>query len=261
MSSAQAVDKSGRQFSKMHRLVALAYGAICHSLFTVAIVVMAIAVFSGMRIGFGKFHGLIAIGTNSMLLISFPIAHSWLLTRYGKRFLVRLAPLGIGNELSSTIFAIVSSIQLLAVFLLWSPSEIVWWESRGWIKVVLGVGSVSAWLLLAKAMLDAQLSLQTGYLGWGSIFRNRVPEYSQFSTCGMYAFLRQPIYLSFGLILWLSSTWTPDQLALAILWTFYCVIGSRLKEKRYLNYYGDAYRQYQKQVPFWLPIWPKKLST
>jgi protein-S-isoprenylcysteine O-methyltransferase Ste14 len=47
--------------------------------------------------------------------------------------------------------------------------------------------------------------------------------------------------------------WTPDRLVLAILWTGYCVVGPRWKERRYLRFHGEKFAAYQSRVPYWLP--------
>jgi 2-polyprenyl-6-methoxyphenol hydroxylase-like FAD-dependent oxidoreductase/protein-S-isoprenylcysteine O-methyltransferase Ste14 len=247
-------------YSLPQRWVALGYGAACHLLFVTAVVAMALALFNGMSIGRGPFRGGHAFLANVFLLASFPLTHSWLLSASGRRHLQRLAPLGIGKELSTTIFAMLSSANLAALFLLWSPSGVLWWKATGFLRKAIAVAAVGAWGLLVKSMHDSQLSLQTGFLGWSAVFRNRAPRYEPFSTRGVYRVVRQPIYVSFALILWMSAAWTPDQLAMATLWSAYCVLGAALKERRYLKYFGDAFRQYQARVPFWLPI-PRRMRA
>ena len=86
------------------------------------------------------------------------------------------------------------------------------------------------------------------------MFRNRSPRYRPFATQGVYRHVRQPIYLAFSLILWLTAVWTPDQIILAAILTGYCVIGAAMKERRYVRFFGEAYRAYQARVPFWLPF-------
>lgn len=243
------------------RAVALAYGLFCHLAFLSAVAAMAIALFTGLRIGQGSFHGWASILANGALLATFPITHSWLLSPKGRRFMARLVPLDIGAKISMTVFVTISSLQLLAVFLLWSPSGIVWWQASGGTRIAIGMAAAGAWLLLGKSMADAQLSLQLGLVGWWAVFRNRKALYEPFSTRGLYRYVRQPIYISFALLLWLTSAWTPDQLVLAVAWTGYCVVGSALKEMRFIRYFGDAFRHYQKQVPFWIPAIQKAPST
>ena len=137
---------------------------------------------------------------------------------------------------------------------MWSPSGIVWWKPTG---IALGVHTAAyaaAWIFLGKALWDAGLSLQTGFLGWSSVLRGRRPDYGAFPTRGLFRLCRQPVYIGFALTLWTAPTWTPDQLALALAWTAYCAVGPRFKERRYLRRYGEAFRSYQSQVPYMLPF-------
>jgi methanethiol S-methyltransferase len=53
--------------------------------------------------------------------------------------------------------------------------------------------------------------------------------------------IRQPIYVAFALTLWTVPVWTPDQLALALSLTAYCLLAPRLKERRFAARYGDRF--------------------
>ncbi|OYX75074.1 MAG: hypothetical protein B7Y77_03075, partial [Bradyrhizobium sp. 35-63-5] len=68
------------------------------------------------------------------------------------------------------------------------------------------------------------------------------------------AIVRQPIYLSFALTLWTVPVWTPDQLAVAIVLTTYCLLAPRLKERRFAAIYGPRFETYRGRVPYMLPL-------
>src|SRR6202030_2589732 len=63
---------------------------------------------------------------------------------------------------------------------------------------------------------------------------------------------------AFTLTLWTVPTWTPDQLAVALSLTTYCLVGPLLKEKRFRRRFGQTFTVYQNRVPYWLP-WPRPL--
>jgi len=239
------------------RMLALVYGLACHLAFGTAVIAMAFSLFTGLRFSIGPFRGWNSLLANALLLSTFPLSHSWLLSPRGRRFMARLVPLGIGSKISTTVFVTISSLQLLATFVLWSPSGIIWWQAGTGMTVFIGMIAVCTWLLLGKSMSDAQLDLQLGLVGWWAVFRNRKAVYKPFATHGIYRFVRQPIYISFALLLWLTSCWTPDQLVLAMAWTGYCVVGAWFKEQRFIRYFGDAFRSYQQRVPFWIPSFTK----
>ena len=70
---------------------------------------------------------------------------------------------------------------------------------------------------------------------------------------GLVRLIRQPIYVGFALTLWTVPVWTPDQLALALSLTAYCLIAPRLKERRFATRYGARFDRYRARVPYVIP--------
>lgn len=235
------------------RAIALLYGVAAHGLFVVGVGSMVLDLHEGMRWSFGLASGPLGLLVDALLILQFPVLHSLLLGSRGRAFLARLAPRALGRDLVTTTFAAVAAVQVGITFLLWSPSGVVWWEPSGSTAVVFDLLYAGSWLLLLKALYDAGLPLQTGSLGWTAVFRGRPPVYASFPVGGLYRFVRQPVYLGFALTLWTGPVWTPDRLALAVLWTAYCVVGPRLKERRYERAYGEEFRRYQSAVPYMAP--------
>lgn len=242
----------------LSRSIALTYGLVCHGTFAVAIAVMVVGLYTGLASGRGTLTGPWASVANLALLAQFPLGHSFLLGRRGRRVLGRLAPGGLGDPLSTTTYALTASVQLLVLFGGWSPSGVVWWTPQGTAKVAAVGVFVASWLFLGKALTDARLALQTGYLGWSSVVAGRAPDYGTFPTHGTFRLCRQPVYLAFALVLWTGPVWTPDKLALAVPWTVYCVLAPRLKERRYARRFGDEFAAYQRRVPYMLPLGPRR---
>jgi len=240
-------------YSFHQRAVALSYGIACHALFAAATSSMIFSIDRGLTWGVGPFQGRAAWVANLLLVVQFPLIHSWLLSRPGRRFLTRLAPLGLGRDLATTSYTAISSLQLLAIFVLWSPSQIVWWRADGTELLGSSVLYAGSWLLLLKAMFDSGIDLQSGFCGWGAVIRNRRPQLRPFSTRGLYRHTRHPVYVAFFLTLWTAPVWTPDRLLLAGVWTLYCWFGPLLKEHRYLCFQGERFRHYQSLVPYWVP--------
>jgi methanethiol S-methyltransferase len=237
--------------------IAVLYGVICHALFLLGVATMMAAMYFGMSRSLGRLEAPWSWIANALLLAQFPVLHSLLLTKSGRRLLAKLAPEGTGATLSSTTYVIIASVQIFGLFALWSPSGTIWWQAHG---VALGLVTalyVASWLLLGKAMADAGLSLQTGSLGWIALLRNRTPIYPKMPESGLFRLTRQPIYVAFTLTLWTVPMWTPDQLTVALTLTAYCLIAPLFKEARYRRIYGAAFDGYARRVPYWLP-WPRK---
>jgi protein-S-isoprenylcysteine O-methyltransferase Ste14 len=232
------------------KILALGCGLLCHGLFATGIGLMALSLYRGMQIGWGPLHGGAAWATNVLLVLQFPLLHSLFLTDRGRSWL--------GKDLATTSFVIVAAGQLCLTFGLWSPSGVVWWSAQGAMRWLLTGLFAAAWLLLGKAMADAGLSLQTGTLGWWSVFCGRKPRYPPMPTTGLFTFSRQPIYLAFSLTLWTGPVWSPDQLLIASVWSGYCLIGPLHKEQRFRRYFGEQFIAYQQQAPYWLPRPPRR---
>ena len=104
---------------------------------------------------------------NAALLGQFPIMHSFLLTETGRGVLARLAPRGTGGALATTTYVTIASLQIFALFALWSPTGVIWWQAEGTNLALMSALYASAWLLLGKAMADAGLSLRAVYWDGG----------------------------------------------------------------------------------------------
>lgn len=233
--------------------LALALGLLCHALFAAAVFAMIAAMYFGLSESLGRVPWPWAALANAILILQFPLVHSLLLTPRGGNLIARLIPGPHGGTLATTTYAIIASAQLLALFAFWTPSGIVWWRADGvlfWIIVAAYAGS---WLLLMKASFDAGAELQSGALGWLSLLAQKRPVFPDMPTKGLFRVIRQPIYVAFALTLWTVPVWTPDQLALAISYTAYCLLAPRLKEPRFERRYGERFRRYRARVPYAVP--------
>lgn len=240
------------------RQLAFAYvfGIGTHIVFALSVAVMVIGLYSGLRTGLGHLHGWKACMADALLIVQFPVLHSYFLTKHGRAVLGRIIPGGLGPDLVTTTFALLGALQLLAAFGLWSPSGITVYEATGrvyWFFLAIYLGS---WVFLIKALTDAGLGLQTGYTGWSSVVRGVKPAYGGFPTHGLFRVCRHPVYLGFALVMWTAPVLTLDGLVLATIWTAYCLIGPKLKEARYRGWYGQQYAEYCSSVPYFLPrLW------
>jgi ubiquinone biosynthesis O-methyltransferase len=225
-------------------------------LFAVGVGTMIVAMFFGMSRSLGRAPTPWSVLANALLLAQFPLLHSLLLSRLGSAILKRLAPAVIAARMTTTTYALVASVQVLLLFALWTPSVIIWWRAEGVVLWLVSGLYIGAWLLLLKAISDAGLALQTGFLGWWAVANDRKPVYPPMPATGLFRLVRQPIYVAFALTLWTVPTWTPDQLTVALVLTTYCLVGPLLKEQRFRQRFGRTFLAYAVRVPYWLP-WPR----
>jgi len=234
-------------------LVALLYGCVCHAIFAVAVISMIVVMSTGMTASFGRVPAPWSWVANLLLVLQFPLGHSLLLSKTGRRIISLFAKNAHAVTLQTTIFATLASVQLSLLFLFWTPSGIVWWVAEGEMKWVLTALYACSWLLLMKASYDAGAEVQSGALGWMSLLQNIKPNYPDMPTAGLFAVIRQPIYLSFTLTLWTVPVWTPDQLVLSTILTAYCVLAPRLKERRFQARFGAEFDHYRTKTPYMMP--------
>lgn len=234
-------------------VIAVSYGIMCHTIFALAVLAMIMAMFFGMTKSLGNLPSPWGLVANIALVLQFPLAHSFFLTKRGGTALSKLAPPSYGNTLRTTTFAIVASIQLLALFALWTPSGIVWWYAQGWAFILLCSLYAISWLLLIWASFDAGAEVQSGALGWMSLMQKIKPTFPDMPTHGLFKVIRQPIYVAFALTTWTVPIWTPDQLCLAIVLTMYCLVAPAFKERRFSKRYGTRFDEYKARVPYALP--------
>lgn len=233
--------------------LALSLGAVTHLTFALAVLAMITAMFFGMSESLGSVPQPWAWVVNLALIVQFPLAHSLLLTRRGGAWLARLVPGGHGATLGTTTYALIASLQLLALFALWTPSGIVWWRAEGAVFALICTAYGLSWLLLIKASFDAGAEVQSGALGWMSLMAGIRPRFPDMPVLGLFRVIRQPIYVAFALTLWTVPVWTPDQLLLALCYTAYCLAAPRLKERRFAGRYGPRFDRYRARVPYVIP--------
>jgi len=234
-------------------LGALTFGAVNHAIFAAAVLAMIVGMGFGMSLGLGRVPQPWAWLANAALILQFPLAHSLFLSRRGGRLLAGLIPGPHGGTLATTTYATIASVQLFALFAFWTPTGTIWWQAEGTaLWVMLGFYS-AAWLLLVKASYDAGAEVQSGALGWMSLAANRKPVFPDMPETGLFRVIRQPIYVAFALTTWTVPVWTPDQLAIALSLTAYCLAAPLLKERRFSARYGARFEAYKARVPYALP--------
>ena len=79
-----------------------------------------------------------------------------------------------------------------------------------------------------------------------------VEDQEQFVIGEFHRFVRHPWYTMGIIIIWCREL-DPVMLTSAVMLTLYFIVGSRLEERKLLQYHGDVYRQYIDRVPGLIP--------
>jgi methanethiol S-methyltransferase len=188
---------------------------------------------------------------DACLSLAFFIQHSGMIRKPFQKYLAQIVPHGY----MKAVYAIASGVILFAMLMLWQASS----------EHMLVVGGM--WLFLLRAVFFISLF---GFL-WGIqslgfydptgirdvIDRIRAKPMATGGVIakGPYKFIRHPFYLAMILMIWSGPDITADRLLFNILWTIWIVVATKLEERDLTAEYGDAYREYQKKVPMFVPGW------
>ena len=74
---------------------------------------------------------------------------------------------------------------------------------------------------------------------------------------GLLGIMRHPMYLSLIIYLW-CQTFRVIDIVINTLLTIYVIVGTILEEKKLVLEFGEAYINYQQEVPMLIPFIPKK---
>jgi protein-S-isoprenylcysteine O-methyltransferase Ste14 len=235
-----------------NKIIAYTVGVTCHLAFVASIALMAYMIFEGLSKSFfplGKYGGYV----NILLLLQFPLLHSFFLSPRGRRILEMPFPKAIAKDLFTTSFSLFSSLQLLCVFLFWTPTSNPWFIPHGALLYVWSGVYIAAWGLLIVALSEAGMAMHSGSLGWRAVARREKPQYPPLCKTGLHSSCRHPIYLAFALILITAPVWSFDHLMLAVVWVGYCLVGPLFKEQRQIKIFKSDYTGLRQSTPYIIP--------
>ena len=187
---------------------------------------------------------------NFFVALIFPLQHSvW--TQTPVKRVIRRA---LGDYFERPMYAITSGGALVAMALLWrctdttiwTPSEPILWVLRG-----LLIGSI-AFQAYCTTMLGA--NFLNGMAQLKALALRKPVGVMEFRERGPYRKVRHPIAAAQVAMLWIACTLFADLLLLAVVWTAWIVLASRLEERRLASEFGSTYRDYRKRTGF---FWPR----
>ena len=106
---------------------ALVYGFICHSMFLAGNGFMMVSMYYGMMHCNGTLDRPWAYLVNALLLIQFPLTHSFMVSTPGRKLLSKLAPGNLGKPLSATTYVIIAASQIFLLFFAWRSNKAAWY--------------------------------------------------------------------------------------------------------------------------------------
>lgn len=186
---------------------------------------------------------------NALLSLAFFLQHSGMIRRSFRRRLAGLIP----SHFQGATYTVASGLVLLAFVAFWQGSDTILLERRGLFKgVIRAIFFLSilgicwgTWALRSIDMFGLHPILRH--------VRSRPVSTIPFAIRGPYRWVRHPLYLFMIVLLWCNPIMTTDRLLFNVLWTIWIVVGTVLEERDLVDDFGDAYRDYQSNVPMLIP--------
>jgi methanethiol S-methyltransferase len=153
----------------------------------------------------------------------------------------RIAAL-VTPRLVRSVYVWIASLLLVAACGWWRPIGGEVYRASGWLAAAGAAVQVAGLLIMARSVraIDA---LELAGIRLAS-------SATALQTAGPYRVVRHPLYLGWMLCTWGAAHMTGDRLAFAAISALYLVVGVLWEERSLTQQFGDAYRQYQRRVPW-----------
>lgn len=136
------------------------------------------------------------------------------------------------------------------------------WQSTSVLFVAPGIWSLILYGLQLIALWASFICLrQTGMAGFLGTDFAAVNERPILITTGCYTVVRHPLYLLGILFLLLNPVITTRWIVLTVIAIPYFIFGALIEERRMIRQLRDAYRQYQRDVPFLVPRLTRQINA
>lgn len=189
------------------------------------------------------------LAANLALLGLFGLQHSLMARGWFKERWTRLVP----EPMERSTYVLAASLALVVLFAGWRPLPATVWEVEGVLALALWGGYLGGWLLMfwAVNMIDADDLL--GLRQVRAYREGRKPPPLEFQTPALYRYIRHPIMTGFLVAFWVTPHMTVGHLLFAGGMTVYILVGVKLEERTLVAAFGDAYQDYRREVPMFLP--------
>jgi methanethiol S-methyltransferase len=180
-----------------------------------------------------------ALVINTILFGIFAAHHSIFARAAGKRWVTRL----VRSDMERSLYVWVSSVLLIAVYLLWQLVPGAVYRVSGaarWLLYALQVSGL--YIIVRGAGLLDPLELAGIRQAQGK------PDAVVFRDTGPFELVRHPIYLGWVLMTFAAPTMTVNRLIFAVITSLYLVAAIPWEERSLVAAFGERYRRYQSSV-------------
>ncbi len=145
-----------------------------------------------------------------------------------------------------------AALLLIPVFYCWNQAEgpllWAWTGPAAWVADGIALLAIISFLVSTRYYDTAEFM---GFRQWRE--RNHsVEDQETFQVSPFHRFVRHPWYSFAIVIIWTRDMDLASLISMSII-TLYFALGSRLEERKLVQYHGEVYRRYQQAVPGLLP--------
>jgi protein-S-isoprenylcysteine O-methyltransferase Ste14 len=148
----------------------------------------------------------------------------------------------------------------IAVYLINQVPDRVLWQAPLWLRLIMNAIQLAGLVFGVQAFKYLDKWEFMGFRQfWRYITRRDVAgnmeglTQRELITTGVYGIVRHPLYVAGLIIFTFSPRITANGLTITVLADLYFIFGMFIEERRFLNIFGDQYREYMKKVPRMVP--------
>lgn len=196
-----------------------------------------------------------------LIFLAFAIIHSLTVARWFKQLCARFFGEAFMRVWYRFLYSAVSGVTAaVAIYLIWQVPDRVIWNAPSWLRWLLHAVQAAGFLFGIQAFQYLDKWEFMGfrqvwrYLAKGEVAGNLEGMTDrELVTTGVYGIVRHPLYVAGIIIFTFSPNITVNGLTITVLADLYFIFGMFIEERRFLNIFGEQYREYRKKVPMMIP--------